>query len=59
MVLCEDLCKMHITQLLVLLPLPNGAHTNSFVVEQSFAKLLALTAALSKNYNLRHLKENF
>jgi hypothetical protein len=59
MVLCEDLCKIHVTQLLVLLSLPNGEHTNSFVVGQPFAKLLALAAALSKNYNLGHLSENF
>jgi len=58
MIVCEVLCKMHITQLLVRLPLPNAAHTNPFVVGQSFGKLLALAAAMSKNYNLHHLIEN-
>jgi hypothetical protein len=59
MILCEVLCKIHVTQLLVLLPLSNAEHTNSSVVGQSFAKLLALAATLNKNYNLGHLIENF
>jgi len=59
MVLREVLCKIHFTQLLVLLSLPNAEHTNSFVVGQPFSKLLALAAAFSKNYNLGHLNENF
>jgi hypothetical protein len=59
MVLCEVLCKIHVTQLLVLLPLPNAEHMNSFVAGQSCAKLLALALALSKNRNLGHLNENF
>jgi len=48
MVLREVLCKIHFTQLLVLLSLPNAEHTNSFVVGQPFSKLLALAAAFSK-----------
>lgn len=55
---CEILCKIHITQLLLILPLPNAECTNSFVVEQPFSKLLTLAAASSKNYNLGHLNEN-
>jgi hypothetical protein len=57
-VLCEILCKIHVTQLLLILPLPNAEHSNSFVVGQPFSKLLALAAAMSKNYNLGHLNEN-
>jgi hypothetical protein len=48
------LCKIHITQLLLILPLPDDEHTNSLVVGQSFSELLELAAVLSKCDNLDH-----